>query len=61
MGWPYLAAVQDLLSRKIVGWALKERLTRELVIDAPQMAIDRRRSVWTRKASLYCLNVRAAP
>jgi len=41
-GWLYLAAVQDLFSRKIVGWALKERLTRDLVIDALQMAIDRR-------------------
>ncbi|QLZ68060.1 IS3 family transposase ISAzvi9 [Legionella sp. PC1000] len=42
-GWLYLAVVMDLYSRKIVGWALSERMTKELVIDALQMAI------WSRK------------
>src|SRR5262245_20094712 len=40
-GWLYLAAVQDLYSRKVVGWSLGERLTRTLVTDALRMAIGR--------------------
>jgi putative transposase len=42
-GWLYLATVQDLFSRRIVGWSMQERMTRQLVIDALQMAVDRRR------------------
>ena len=42
-GWLYLAVVMDLCSRKVVGWALCERMTKQLVIDALQMAI------WNRK------------
>ena len=42
-GWLYLATLQDLFSRRIVGWSLHERMTRQLVIDALQMAVDRRR------------------
>ncbi|HGK7612190.1 TPA: DDE-type integrase/transposase/recombinase, partial [Legionella pneumophila] len=42
-GWLYLAVVMDLYSRKIVGWAISERMTKQLVIDALQMAI------WSRK------------
>jgi transposase InsO family protein len=42
-GWLYLGTVQDLYSRRIVGWSLQERMTRQLVIDALQMAVDRRR------------------
>jgi len=42
-GWLYLAAVMDLYSRKIVGWAMKDRLTQELAIDALVMAIRQRR------------------
>lgn len=42
-GWLYLAVVMDLYSRKVVGWALSERMTKQLVIDALQMAI------WSRK------------
>lgn len=42
-GWLYLAIVLDLYSRKVVGWALSERMTKQLVIDALQMAI------WSRK------------
>lgn len=33
-GWLYLAVVMDLYSRKVVGWALSERMTKQLVIDA---------------------------
>jgi putative transposase len=42
-GWLYLAAVMDLYSRKIVGWAMSERLTAELALSALKMAIKRRR------------------
>lgn len=42
-GWLYLAAVMDLYSRKIVGWSMKGRMTRELVLDAIVMAVWRRR------------------
>lgn len=42
-GWLYLAVVMDLYSRKVVGWAMSERMTKKLVIDALQMAI------WSRK------------
>src|SRR4030042_3549545 len=42
-GWLYLATVQDLFSRKIVGWSMQRRMTRQLVIDALEMAVDRRR------------------
>jgi putative transposase len=41
-GWLYLAAVEDLYSRKVVGWSLSEQLHRRLVLDALQMAIRRR-------------------
>jgi transposase InsO family protein len=42
-GWVYLAVVLDMYSRKIVGWAMSERMTRELVINAFLMAY------WARK------------
>ncbi len=38
-GWLYLAAVIDLFSRKAVGWALGERMTKQLVINAMNQAI----------------------
>jgi putative transposase len=40
-GWVYLAAVEDLYSRKIVGWSLSERIDSRLVTDALQMALQR--------------------
>jgi putative transposase len=42
-GWLYLASVMDCYSRRIVGWALADHLRAELVDDALQMAIARRR------------------
>lgn len=41
-GWLYLAAVVDLYSRMVVGWAMSERMTTPLVTDALQMALFRR-------------------
>ena len=37
-GWLYLAAVMDLYTRAIVGWAIKPRMTVDLVLDALSMA-----------------------
>jgi putative transposase len=42
-GWLYLAAVQDLFSRRIVGWAMAPHMRSELVVDALRMAVRRRR------------------
>jgi putative transposase len=42
-GWLYLAIVVDLFSRKIVGWAMSDRMKRGLAMDALQRAITLRR------------------
>ena len=42
-GWLYLAAVLDLFSRKIVGWAMSETMPQELTLAALNMAITNRR------------------
>jgi putative transposase len=42
-GWVYLAAVQDAFSRTIVGWAMAGHMRAELVTDALQMALARRK------------------
>lgn len=42
-GWLYLAVVIDLFSRQVVGFAMSDRMTRRLVIDALRMAWFRRR------------------
>ncbi len=42
-GWLYLVAVQDLYSRRIVGWAMADHLRTELVTDALEMALANRR------------------
>lgn len=41
-GWLYVAAVIDLISRRVVGWSMKAEMTAALVIDALVMAIWRR-------------------
>ncbi len=42
-GWLYLVAVQDLYSRRIVGWSMAEHMRAELVTDALAMAVAHRR------------------
>ena len=42
-GWLYLAVVEDLFSRMIVGWSMDETMASRLVVDALEMAIGRRR------------------
>lgn len=41
-GWLYLATIMELFSRKIIGWSLRERLTKDLVIAALDMAVKQR-------------------
>ena len=41
-GWLYLAAVLDLYTRRIVGWAMSQRMTADLTIRALKMAIRQR-------------------
>lgn len=41
-GWLYLVAVQDVYSRRIVGWAMDSHMRTELVLDALEMALARR-------------------
>ncbi|MDB5311746.1 MAG: transposase [Gemmataceae bacterium] len=38
-GWLYLAVVEDLFSRMIVGWAMDGTMTSRLVVDALEMAV----------------------
>src|SRR3981189_470668 len=42
-GWLYLAAIMDLFSRKIVGWAMRDHMRVELVSSALTMAIQQQR------------------
>ena len=49
-GWLYLAAILDLYSRKIVGWAMSERIDTNLVLKALAMALLHRKP----PANLLC-------
>jgi len=42
-GWLYLAAIMDLFSRKIVGWAMRDHMRVELVSSALTMAVQQQR------------------
>lgn len=58
-GWLYLAVVLDLFSRMVVGWAMDRRMKADLVCDALQMALWRRRMprgvmVHSDRGSQYC-------
>jgi putative transposase len=41
-GWLYLAAILDLYTRRIVGWAMSDRMTSALTVKALNMAIQQR-------------------
>jgi putative transposase len=41
-GWLYLAIVEDLYSRKVVGWSMAATMESRLVVDALEMAVKRR-------------------
>ena len=51
-GFLYLAVVLDVHSRRIVGWAMADHLRSELVIEAVDMAVWRRRPTAGRHPSL---------
>ena len=58
-GWLYLAVVLDLYSRRVIGWAMSERMTAQLVCDALLMALFRRKQprgviVHSDRGSQYC-------
>jgi putative transposase len=58
-GWLYLAVVLELYSRRVLGWAIAERMTAALVCDALMMALWRRRMpkdviVHSDRGSQYC-------
>ena len=38
-GWLYLAVILDLYSRRIIGWAVSNRMKRDLAIQALDMAV----------------------
>lgn len=42
-GWLYLASIMDLYTRKIVGWHMDKRMTKELVLEALDQAYRRQR------------------
>jgi putative transposase len=44
-GWLYLAVVEDLFSRRVVGWSMDATMTSRLVVDALEMALARRLSL----------------
>jgi putative transposase len=41
-GWLYLAAVEDLYSRRVVGWSMADSLESRLVVDALELSLQRR-------------------
>ena len=41
-GWLYLAVLLDLYNREIIGWSASARMTRQLAIDALEMALGKR-------------------
>jgi len=43
VGWLYLAVVLDCFSRRVVGWSMRDDLRAELVVNALEMAVARRR------------------
>jgi transposase InsO family protein len=42
-GWLYVASIMDLCTRKIVGWHVDERMTKELALRALDQAYNRQR------------------
>jgi len=58
-GWLYVAGMMDLYGREVVGWAMGERMTKELVIDCLNQANKRRNNprgvlVHSDRGSQYC-------
>ncbi len=45
-GWLYMAAILDIYSRRVVGWAMDKHMEQELVASALQMAAANGRCKW---------------
>lgn len=41
-GWLYLAVVEDLFARRVVGWSMADHMESRLVVDALALAVERR-------------------
>ena len=60
-GWLYLAVILDLYSRRVIGWAVSNRMKQDLAIRALDMAVALRRPPegcihHTDRGSQYCSN-----
>ena len=60
-GWLYLAVILDLYSRRVIGWAVSNRMKRDLAIHALEMAMALRQPSkgcihHTDRGSQYCSN-----
>ena len=58
-GWVYLAVILDLFSRRVIGWAISNRMKQDLALRALNMAIAIRRPPLgciqhTDRGSQYC-------
>jgi putative transposase len=58
-GWVYLAVIIDLFSRRVVGWAISNRMKQDLALRALNMAVAIRRPSpgcvhHTDRGSQYC-------
>ena len=58
-GWLYLAVILDLYSRRVIGWAVSNRMKKDLAIRALNMAINLRKPPpgcihHTDRGSQYC-------
>lgn len=58
-GWVYLAVIIDLFSRRLIGWAISNRMKQDLAIRALNMAVALRRPPpgcihHTDRGSQYC-------
>ncbi|WP_165571284.1 DDE-type integrase/transposase/recombinase, partial [Paracoccus nototheniae] len=58
-GWVYLAVIIDLFSRRVVGWAISNRMKQDLALRALNMVIAIRRPPQgcihhTDRGSQYC-------
>jgi putative transposase len=58
-GWLYLAGVKDLYTRELVGWAMGDRMTKELTLTALRMAYWKKKPVaglvhHSDRGSQYC-------
>ena len=61
-GWLYVAVIMDLYGREIVGWAMGDRITKELVLQALRQANIRRGypkgvMIHSDRGSQYCSRV----